>query len=322
MARNRVETAAIGSEGVLGQLGRTPQAAGGWRDPVVELADQPGTTQFGRQMAALEAFGPVVRPGTDAGIELVLTHFAGDFKGAHEARRGHQHARILVEVKALARLDAGAQQDVLDLLDIGDQVGAGAALDLDAGFDIAVPAARQLLDADPRFAQDVGPVQHRARADVGRCCDHRAAAIGRLVIGEAGIALAHGADVVRGFCQIVEARAMGEAADIANLQRHHVGQVDRCRQGRCHRRVMVAVGAADHLDFDFGVQAAPMRDRRLDDLVDQREGRHRQLLAGGGLHASASQQASAHDGAARQLTGGCHLGNSWVKRLADMDGSA
>jgi hypothetical protein len=103
------------------------------------------------------------------------------------------------------------------------------------------------------------------------------------------------ADLVGRLATGRRARRLGEAAHVADLQRHHVGQVDRGRQRRRHRRVVVGELAADDLDLHRRVQRLPGREgRRTISSTAGKAATVRTCWACTGPTASASRHSPAH----------------------------
>ena len=186
--RDDIEGAAPGRPGFLGQLRDAPQAFGGGGDPGRHVAGQPGARHLRGDAATLESLCPVVGPGGDLAVKLVLTNRARQLKRAHKAWRVDQHIALRIEIQAVARFDARADQNVFDVARIRHQVSAGARLDLEARGHKALPRLGQFGLGHARLLQYVGAVQQGAWADVGRRRHHGAALGGALLVGKRNVA--------------------------------------------------------------------------------------------------------------------------------------
>ena len=195
-------------------------------------------------------------------------------EGLLEPGRVDEDLAGLVEVDALAVLQVGADVDVLDVVGVREQVRARGGLHLLAGLDVRLPGLDQLGLGDAGLVQDVLAVEQRARADVGRHGGEDAGAgrwpAGRVNFRQLGEQVL---PVVRGLAQVLEAARLGEPADEADLDGHHVRQVGAGSQRGGHRVVVVGVGERDKLDLDVRVLLLPKRDRGLRRLVEARERR-------------------------------------------------
>ena len=155
---------------------------------------------------------------------------------------------------------------------VGQQVRAGRGLELDAGGDERVPAAREVGLGEAGLGDQVGAIQQRAGADVGRQRRELALRVGRLREGVADELAAQRARVVRRLVQVLEAARAGELADELEVDRHHVGQARAGGQRGGHRGVVVGVLQRDDLDVDVRMQRMPARQRGLRGAVEVGEG--------------------------------------------------
>ena len=96
-----VEGAAPGAEGPAGQLRRAPLCPGLRRQPVVEVAGQPGAHHLRGDLVALEAPRPLVRPRADLAVD------AGVARRLWRARRPlRKRALSMVGLPDLSEVDA------------------------------------------------------------------------------------------------------------------------------------------------------------------------------------------------------------------------
>ena len=254
------------------------------------MAGQPGARHLRGDAATLETLCPVVGPGGDFAVKLVLPNGARQLKSAHKAWRVDQHIALGVEVQAVARLDARADQNVFHVARIRHQVSAGARLDLQARGHKALPRLGQFGLGHARLLQYVGAVQQGAWANVGGRRHHGTALGGALLVGKRNVAGLVLPNQVGRLGQVFKTTGAGKSTQAAEFERDHVGQVGARGQGRGHGRVVVLHLAADEANLHIRVQFVPAGDGAFDDLVHRRVGRYRQGLTLG-LRQAASQQA-------------------------------
>jgi hypothetical protein len=129
-----VVRAAPGRESAPGRCA-APQPNCCRRDPVLQMAGQPGTHHLRGHTAAAQAFGPLVGPRPHAAVDAGQACCTRMFEGLHDTRCLHQGPALRVEVNAFASAQTRAHADVGQVGGMRHEIGAGGLLQATPGFD-------------------------------------------------------------------------------------------------------------------------------------------------------------------------------------------
>ncbi|KAI1693438.1 hypothetical protein Ddc_22836 [Ditylenchus destructor] len=265
--RDRIEGAAPGGGRALGQRRAAPAAGGGGRDPVLQMSAQPGAHHLRRDRVAAEALGPFIGPGAHARVDARLARLPGQLEGLSEALAAHQAAALRVEEHALPVRQSRADADVLEVLRVGDQIGAGGRAQAPAGRQKTSPRTYEIVFMKARTSEQILAIEQGAGTDVDRQGLHLTPRVDARAPGKAGdLGLVERA--LKGARDKSSSPAESRNLPMKSMsQRDQVGQCRAGRQGRGHGGVVVLVGQRHDVDLHARMQPREARQRELERAI-------------------------------------------------------